>query len=56
MRILEAIGGFLLVVGVAYCGWRGLLLCAAWRDAWREKVLGKPEPPISIFNRKKNSK
>jgi hypothetical protein len=52
MRILETVGGFLLVLGAAYCGWRALLLGAAWR----EKVHGKPEPPISILNSKKISK
>jgi hypothetical protein len=53
MKTLETIGGYLLVLGAAYCGWRALLLGAAWRAAWREKVLGKPEPPINIFNDKK---
>jgi hypothetical protein len=50
MKTLETIGGILLVLGAAYCGWRALLLGAAWR----EKVLGKPEPPISILNDKKS--
>jgi hypothetical protein len=48
MRILETIGGFLLVLGAAYCGWRARLLGAASR----QRVHGKPEPPISIFNSK----
>ncbi|MFZ0981093.1 MAG: hypothetical protein WAN23_16945 [Candidatus Acidiferrales bacterium] len=53
MKTLEIIGGFLLVIlGGGYCGWRALLLGAALR----EKVHGKPEPPISIFNNEKPSK
>jgi hypothetical protein len=56
MGILETIGAFLLVLGIAYCGWRLMLLAASWRAAFRERVLGKPEPPISIFNSKKPSK
>jgi hypothetical protein len=48
IRILETIGGILLVLGAAYCGWRALLFGASIR----EKVHGKPEPPISIFNDK----
>ncbi len=48
MRILETLGGILLMLGAAYCGWRALLFGAAIR----EKVHGKPEPPISIFNGK----
>jgi hypothetical protein len=55
MSTLKLIGGYLLLLGAVYCGWRVLLLGAAWRNTWRQKVLGKPEPPISIFN-DKNSK
>jgi hypothetical protein len=46
MKILETIGAILLMLGTAYCGWRALLLGAAIR----EKLHGKPEPPISIFH------
>jgi hypothetical protein len=56
LKTLETIGGYLLMLGAAYCGWRALLLGAARRAAWREKVLGKPEPPISILNDKNSSK
>jgi hypothetical protein len=52
MKTIEMIGGFLLILGGAYCGWRALLLGAALR----ENVHGKPEPPISIFDNKKPSK
>jgi len=50
--LVYEIVGYLLLAGFAYCGWRLLLLGAAWRDAWRQKYLGKPEPPISIFGDK----
>jgi len=55
MIVVYEILGYLLLAGIAYCAWRVCLLGAAWRDAWRKKYLGKPEPPLSIFNHK-NSK
>jgi hypothetical protein len=55
MNILKSYGWYLILLPAAYCGWRALLLGAAWRDAWNRKYRGKPEPPISIFNNK-NSK
>jgi hypothetical protein len=55
MIVVYEIVGYLLLAGSAYCGWRLLLLGAAWREKWRAGTLGKPEPPISIFN-DKNSK
>jgi hypothetical protein len=48
MRILEAIGGILLMLGATYVAGRALLLGAAIR----ERVHGKPEPPMGIFNGK----
>ena len=50
MILVYEIVGYLLLAGFAYCAWRLLLLGAAWRDKWRAGTLGKPEPPISIFN------
>jgi hypothetical protein len=55
MIIVHEIVGYLLLAGMLYCGWRLCLLGVAWRDKWRRKMLGKPEPPISIFG-DKNSK
>jgi hypothetical protein len=55
MIVVYEIVGYLLLAGLAYFGWRLLLLGDAWREKWRAGTLGKPEPPISIFNNK-NSK
>jgi hypothetical protein len=52
INTLETIGGVLLLVLAAYCGWQWLML-GAWL---REKVHGEPEPPLSLFNSKSNSK
>jgi hypothetical protein len=51
-KTLETIGGMLLLVVAAYCGWRLLILGARLR----EKVRGEPEPPPNLFDSKRNSK
>jgi hypothetical protein len=52
MIVVYEIVGYLLLAGLAYCGSRLLLLGAGWREKWRAGTLDKPEPPISIFNKK----
>jgi hypothetical protein len=48
-QVIEAAFGFLLLAGMAYLGWRWLLL----GHALRRKVMGEPEAPITIFTFKK---
>jgi hypothetical protein len=52
MKALQSICGLLFMAAFAYCGWRCLLLGVALR----EKLIGKPESLISIFNNRKKSR
>jgi hypothetical protein len=52
MSVLEIIGVAVLFAGAAYCGWRALLLGAVIR----QKMQGKPKPPITILGPNPKSK
>ena len=52
LRMLEVIGWCLLMAGILYLGWRLLV----FGHEWGEKMRGKRDGLISIFDSKEKSK